>query len=158
MADIVGDGAIRIYWLTSAPSNTSACTTTELNAGTDITSYITPDGWNVVTSEAEVDNSALNSSDDTRLPGRRQDDIEVTFKHQGDGSAPWTTFASKPTGYLVERTSIAGTTAWASSQKYRLFVVQAGNRNKLPRAANEVEKFSVKFYKSAAVVDQGTVA
>lgn len=157
MPDIIGDGNVRISWVTTI-SNTSAPTTAELNAGVALESFITPDGWNVSTSEAEVDNSALNSTDDTRLPGRRADDIEVTFKHQGDSAAPWTTFASKPSGYLVERTSIAGTTAWTAAQKVRVFTVQAGNRSKAPRTPNEVEKFSVKFYKSAAVVDQGTVA
>ncbi len=157
MADIIGDGNIKVYWV-STISNTSAPTTAELNAGVDLTSFITPDGWTIATSEAEVDNSALNSTDDTRLPGRRADDIQVTFKHQGDGSAPWTTFASKPSGYLVERTSLAYATAWTAAQKVRVFVVQAGNRNKVPRTPNEVEKFSVKYYKSAAVVDQATVA
>jgi hypothetical protein len=157
MADVIGDGNIRISWVTTI-SNTSAPTTAELNAGVALESFITPDGWNVSTSEAEVDNSALNSTDDTRLPGRRSDDIEVTFKHQGDSAAPWTTFASKPSGYLVERTSIAGSTAWTAAQKVRVFVVQAGNRNKAARTPNEVEKFSVKFYKSSAVIDQATVA
>lgn len=157
MADIVGDGNVRVSWLTSI-SNTAAPTVAELNAGVALESYITPDGWNVTTAEAEVDNSALNSTDDTRLPGRRSDDIEVTFKHQGDSAAPFTTFASKPSGYLVERTSIAGTTAWAASQKVRVFTVQAGNRNKAARTPNEVEKFAVKFYKTAAAVDQATTA
>jgi hypothetical protein len=157
MADIVGDGMIRVSWVTTI-SNTAAPTVAEINAGVSLEGLITPDGYNVTTSEAEVDNSALNSTDDTRLPGRRADSIEITFKHQGDGAAPFTTFASKPVGYIVERTSVAATTAFATSQKVRVFPVQAGNRNKLARAANEVEKFSVKFYKSSAAVDQATVA
>lgn len=157
MPDIVGDGNVRVYWVTSI-SNTSAPTTAELNAGTDLTSWITPDGWSVATAEAEVDNSALNSTDDTRLPGRRSDDIEVTFKHQGDSAAPWTTFNNKPAGYLVERTSLGYSTAFATGQKLRVFPVTAGNRNKLPRTPNELEKFSVKFYKSSAVIDQATIA
>ena len=157
MPDIVGDGNVRISWVTSI-ANTSAPTTTELNAGVLLTSWITPDGWNVATSEAEVDNSALDSTDDTRLPGRRADDIEVTFKHQGDSNAPYTTFSGKPAGFLVERTGVASGTAWTASQKVRVFPVTAGNRNKLPRTPNELEKFSVKFYKSSAVIDQGTVA
>ena len=89
---------------------------------------------------------------------RRADDIEITFKHQGDSSAPWTTFASNPAGYIVERTSVDYSTAIAASQKVRVFTVTAGFRNKLPRTPNEVEKFSVKFYKSAAVSDAATVA
>lgn len=157
MADIVGDGMVKVVWVTSI-SNTSAPTTAELNAGVDLTSWITPDGHNWATSEAEVDNSALNSVDDTRLPGRRADDVSETFKHQGDGAAPWTTFANKPAGYLVERTSLAYATAFATGQKLRILPATAGNRNKMPRTPNEVEKFSVKFYKSAAVIDQATVA
>lgn len=157
MADIAMDGNIRITWCTSI-SNTSAPTTTELNAGVALESLITPDGWQVNTSDAAVDNTALNSIDDTSLAGRRSDDISVTFKHQGDAAAPWTTFAGRPVGYLVERTSIAGTTAWTAAQKVRVFPVQAGSRAKTPRAANELEKFVVQFFKSAATVDTATVA
>jgi hypothetical protein len=158
MPDIVGDGNIRIAWLTAAPSNLNAPTVAEIGGGVDLTPLLTPDGWNVATSEAEVDNSALNSVDDTRLPGRRADDIETTFKHQGDSAAPWTTFSGRPAGYLVERTSVPYATAWAAGQKVRIFPVTAGNRNKLPRTPNELEKFAVKHYKSAAVIDQATVA
>lgn len=157
MADIIGDGNVRVSWVPTI-SNTAVPTTTELNAGVSLEGFITPDGYSVATSEAEVDNSALNSTDDTRLPGRRADAIDLTFKHQGDSAAPWTTFAGKPVGYIVERTSLASTTAYATGQKLRIFPVQAGNRNKLPRTPNEVEKFDVKFYKSSAVIDQATVA
>lgn len=157
MPDIVSDGNVRIVWVTTLSSVTSP-TATQINAGVDLTPFITPDGWNVTTSEATVDNSALNSVDDTVLPGRRSDEIEVTFKHQGDSAAPWTTFANNPAGYLVERRSVAYGTAVAASQKVRVFTVTAGFRNKLPAAPNELEKFSVKFYKSAAVSDSATVA
>jgi hypothetical protein len=157
MAAIVGDGMVKIYWVTTI-SNTAAPTAAELSAGVDLTGFITPDGHKWATAEAEVDNSALNSTDDTRLPGRRSDDVEETFLHQGDSAAPWTTFAGKPAGYLVERTSLAYATAWTTGQKLRILPATAGNRNKLPRTPNEVEKFSVKFYKSAATIDQATVA
>jgi hypothetical protein len=158
MADITADGAVKIYWLTSAPSNTSAPTTTELNAGVDLTPYITADGWSVSTSTADIDVSALNSVDNLVIPGRRSDEIEVTFKSQGDTSAPWTTFASRPSGYLVERIGVAYGTAWTAAQKVRIFPVTAADRARVPAAANEVVKFSVSFKKSGAVIDQATVA
>lgn len=156
MADILNDGNIRVYWVTTI-SNTSAPTTTELNAGVALESYITPDGYSITTSDDSVDTSALNSADNTAVPGRRNDEISITFKHQGDSAAPWTTFASRPDGYLVERTSIAGSTAWAASQKVRVFTVKAGSRQKAPRAANEVEKFTVEFSKTGATQDSATV-
>lgn len=157
MADILADGTTRIAWVTSI-SNTSAPTTTELNAGTDLTPYITADGWSVTTATAKVDVSALNSVDNLSIPGRRDDDIEVTFKSQGDAAAPWTTFASRPAGYLVERVGVASSTAWTASQKVRIFPVYAGDRQRVPAAANELVKFTVPFMKSSAVIDQATVA
>jgi hypothetical protein len=157
LADILSDGTTRIAWVTSI-SNTAAPTTTELNAGVDLTPYITADGWSVTTATAKVDVSALNSVDNLSIPGRRDDDIEVTFKSQGDSAAPWTTFASRPGGYLVERVGVAYSTAWASGQKLRIFPVYAGDRQRVPAAANELVKFTVPFMKSSAVIDPSTVA
>lgn len=157
MADILADGTTRIVWCTSI-SNLSAPTTTEIGAGVDLTTWITPDGWSVQTQTAKVDNSSLASVDNTSQAGRRDDDISVTFKSQGDANAPWTTFAGRPTGYLVERVGTAYGTAFATGQKLRVFPVQAGDRQRVPAAPNELVKFIVPFIKNAAVVDQATVA
>jgi hypothetical protein len=43
MADITSDGKTRVYWVTSI-ANINAPTTTELNAGIDLTSTLTADG------------------------------------------------------------------------------------------------------------------
>lgn len=157
MADILADGTTRVAWVTTI-SNTSAPTTTELNAGVDLTPYVTADGLSITTSTAKVDTSALNSVDNLGLPGRRDDDIEITFKSQGDSAVPWTTFASRPAGYIVERVGTAYATAWTASQKVRVFPCTAADRQRVPAAANEVVKFTVPFMKTAAVVDQATVA
>lgn len=157
MADIVADGTTKVYWVTTiaAPSGP---TVAELNAGVDLTTFITADGWQVNTSTASVDTSDLSSTDDTFLPGRRSDDISVTLKSQGDAAAPWTTFASRPAGYLVERVGVAYSTVWTAAQKVRVFPVTAGDRGRIPAAANEVIKFTVPFFKSDNVQDQATVA
>lgn len=158
MPALVNDGNTRIYWVTTLSSTTSP-TVAQITAGVDITSYLTPDGWSVTTAEASVDTSSLASVDDTATPGRRSDEIECTFKMEnGMTGAPWTTFASNPAGYLVERRSVAYSTAITASQKVRVFPVTAGNRNILPATPNELEKFSVKFFKTAATVDTATVA
>lgn len=153
----IADGNIRVAWVTTI-SNTSAPTTTELNAGVDLTPYITPDGWSVTTDTAAVDSTALNSVDDLRLPGRRSDQIEVTMNWESDTTAPYSTFASRPAGYLVERVGVAHGTAWTASQKVRVFTVKMGDRQRVPVAANELIKFSVEAFKTAATVDPGTVA
>lgn len=157
MPDIVADGATRVSWVTTI-SNTAAPTTAELNAGVALEGFITPDGLKIGTSTDGIDSSALNSTQNTQVAGRRKDDVELTFKNQGQGAAPWTTFAGKPTGYVVVRRSIAATTAWAASQKVQVFPAQAGDRQLVPPAANDLEKFVVPFFVSGTVQDAATVA
>ena len=156
MADIVSDGMTRISWLTSLTS-TSSPANAELTAGVALESFITPGGLDVSGSTDAVDNSALNSSQNTELAGRRKDSISLEFKSQGQSAAPWTTFAGKPTGYIVIRRGVASATAWAASQKVQVYPAQAGDRFMQKPAANELEKFTVQFFISGTVVD-ATVA
>jgi len=157
VADIVSDGFTRISWITSV-SNPAAPTTAELNAGVALESYITADGLDMTTETQEVDNSALNSTQNTALVGRRGDSVELTFKSQGKAGAPWTTFASNPNGWLVRRSGLAASTAWTAAQKVTVIPCQAGYRQEMPPAANTLEKFSVKFVISGTVQDGATVA
>lgn len=157
MADIVSDGNVRVSWVTTI-SNTAAPTTAELNAGVALESFITPDGLKIDTSTDGIDNSALNSTQSTQMAGRRTDSIELTMKNQGQGAAPWTTFANKPSGYLVIRRSVSSATAWTASQKVQVFPAQAGDRQMLSPAANDLEKFSVTYFITGAVNDAATVA
>ena len=157
MADIISDGLTRVSWVTTI-ANTAAPTASELNAGVALEGFITADGWNASTSTDDVDNSALNSTQNTALAGRRSDSIELTFKQQGKGNAPWTTFAGNPVGYLVRRSGVAATTAWAASQKVTVYTVQAGFRDEKAPAKNELEKFAVDFKITAGTVDTATTA
>jgi hypothetical protein len=157
MADIISDGMTRVSWVSSI-SNTAAPTTTELNAGTALESFVTADGWEASTETADVDNSALNSTQNSTLAGRRTDSLTLTFKQQGKANAPWTTFASNPTGYIVRRSGVAASTAWTASQKVTVYPVQAGFRNEMAPAPNTLEKFSVAFKVTSAPVDTASVA
>lgn len=157
MSDIISDGYTRISWVLSI-SNTAAPTASELNAGVALESYITADGYENGVTTAKVDTTALNSTQNTAATGRREDTVKLTFKQQGKGNAPWTTFASTPSGYLVRRSGVAASTAWASSQKVTVIPCQAGFREELAPAANMVEKFAVEFIPNGAVVDTAAVA
>lgn len=157
MADIISDGMTRVSWVSSI-SSVAAPTVAELNAGVALESFITADGWDASTSTDDVDNSALNSTQNTALAGRRSDSLKLTMKQQGKGNAPWTTFASNPTGYLVRRSGVSSSTAWTASQKVTVYTVQAGFREEMPPAKNEMEKFAVDFKITAQVRDDATVA
>lgn len=68
----------------------------------------------------------------------------MTFK-RGDNPTddlPWTTLTYQTVGYLVVRRILPYTTAWAADQDVEVYPVEAGERNTIPPAPNEVAKFT----------------
>lgn len=157
MADIIDDGMTKVSWVTTI-SSTAAPTTSELNAGVALESFITPDGLSIEFGIDSVDSTALSSTFGAELPGRLNVSIEVTMKDQGRSAAPWSTFASKPEGYLVVRRGVAVATAWTSAQKIEVYPAQAGQRRPVAPAANEVSKFTVAMMATSAPVMTAAVA
>ncbi len=157
MADIIGDGMVKVGWVTTLSSLTSP-TAVQITAGVDLESFLTEDGLGIDESTAKVDTSALNSTFSTERIGRGACDIELTFKHQGLGNVPWTTFATRPSGYLVVRYGVAATTDWAAAQRVDIYTVKAGDRHHVAAASNEVAKFTVPLYLTTAPSYAATVA
>lgn len=145
MADQYSDGNVKVGWVTTLASITVP-ETSEVTAGVDLESFITPDGLQISLGDDSVDTSALNSTFSTSKAGRATVEIELTFKQQGVGNAPWTTFASRPSGWLVVRRNVATTTDWANGQLVEVYPCKAGDRKLAPPAANELEKFMVQFF------------
>lgn len=157
MADILADGMTKVSWCTTI-SNTSAPTAAELTAGVALESFITPDGYGMSTTTDAVDVGSLASTQDAELPGRRKDSGSLTFKHQGDAAAPFSTFAARPAGFLVTRFGVAATTAFAAAQKVDVFPATAGDRLRMPSAKNEVLKFQVPIMVTGTAQVSVTVA
>jgi hypothetical protein len=155
MADIISDGMTKVSWVTTI-SNAAAPTAAELTAGVSLEALLTPDGLGISTSTDAVDASSLASTQDAEIPGRRKDSGNLTFKDQGEAAAPFTTFASRPAGYLVVRRGIAAATAWTAAQKVHVYPAQAGDRQPQPSAKNEVLKLVVPLFITGTV--QASVA
>ena len=145
MADIISDGMVKVGWVTTLSSLTSP-TATQITAGVDLESFLTPDGLEITESDEMVNTDSLNSTFTTEKIGRTTVEISLTFKHQGLGNPPWTTFASRPSGFLVVRYGVAATTDWAASQKVDVYPATAGDRADQQVAANEVARFQVPVY------------
>lgn len=149
MADIIADGYVKVGWVTTL-SSLSSPTAVQVTAGVDLESFLTPDGLGIELGDEAVDTSALNSTFSTEKAGRGTVSIELTFKDQGQGNAPWTTFATRGSaGYLVVRTGVAATTDWAAGQKIDIYSVAYGDRKPIAPAANEVAKFSIQLFSTA---------
>ncbi|MFD5509026.1 hypothetical protein ACFWIB_14785 [Streptomyces sp. NPDC127051] len=159
MSDLISDGKTKVVWASSI-ANIAAPTTTELNAGSDFTTRITPDGLKLDPSTADVDTSSLASTYDTKTVGRVGFDVELTFKRGSTGGEdlPYTTLKYGVSGYLVVRRGADYATAWASSQKCEVYPVTCGEPANSSPAANEVMKFMSPMRVTSAPSTAATVA
>lgn len=144
MSDIVVDGYTRVAYA-PAIANTSGPTTTELNAGILLTSVMTPDGLEGFEPQtADVDNSALNSTFDTKTIGRDSfSGTMLRLKKQTGTDTAWNTLTRGTTGFIVVRRYIDNNTAWASSQAVNVYPVIFGQRRELKPEANTVARWEV---------------
>ena len=156
MADIVSDGMTKVAFVTTIAAP-AAPTEAEMAAGEDLEGFLTPDGLGMDFGNDSVDVTALSSTYNAELPGRQTVSTELTFKHQGDAVAPFSTFAGKPEGYIVVRRNVDATDAWAENDVIEVYPVQIGTRRRQAPAANEVLKFTVQAFHTSAPV-AGAVA
>ncbi len=119
MSVVFMDGNVRVYWLTALPANLAAPTVAELNAGTDITSYITPDGLDVSWATGRVDVGNVGSTYGLNRVGRRTPTIALTCHHDstsGSTDPAWAIFVYRALGVIAIRRGVLKTTAWATGQ------------------------------------------
>lgn len=140
MSDLFVDGNVRISWVPSI-SNIHSPTTTELNAGTALESYVTPTGLQRKATTASVDTSSVASTFTTQVPGRRTYAITVEFKRQTPTDVAYALLPFRTSGYLVIRTTLAQATAYATGQTVEVYPVTTGEPELTPPAMNEVAKF-----------------
>lgn len=144
MADTLADGNTRVYWVPSI-SSTSAPTTTELNAGTRLDDLMTPDGLvGFEPDTADVPTSKLSSTFDTVKAGRASySGTMVRLFKQGAADTVYAALVRDTEGFIVIRNSIDADTAWASSQKCRVYPVTLGETRDLPPEANTLERYEI---------------
>lgn len=118
MAVVIMDGRVRVTWLTAC-ANILAPTVGELNAGTNISSYITPDGLDISMGTGKVPVGNVASTFTLMRAGRREPDISLTCHHDatsGTTDPVWNLLVYRTLGFLAVRTGIDSTTANASGQ------------------------------------------
>lgn len=140
MSDLFVDGNIRVSFVPSI-ANIHSPTTTELNAGTALETYITPTGLQRKAATASVDTSSVASTFTTQVPGRRSFTITVEFKRQTPTDVAYVLLPFRTSGFLVVRTTLAAATAYATSQVVEVYPVTTGEPELTPPAMNEVAKF-----------------
>lgn len=150
MSDIVIDGKVRVAYVPTI-ANIAAPTTAELNAGTLLTSKLIPTGvQGFESTQAEVDSTSLDSTFDTKLPGRVGfSGTALTFK-KDDGTDTIFNLLSVPStlGFIVIRMNgVLSGTAWAASQLVRVYPGQTGTHSPTGIGeANSMERYTVPWF------------
>jgi len=125
MTVVIIDGRVKVTWAT-AIANVAAPTVAELNAGTALQGYITPDGLDITPSTGKVDISNLGSKYTTNRAGRRAFDVTIKFHHDSPTDTPYNLFPYNTDGFLIVRRGVDATTAWGSGDKVEVYPINTG--------------------------------
>ena len=144
MADVIIDGYIKV-WSVPTIANLAAPTTAELNAGVQYEMNLTQDGLAGFASTTNwVDNAALGSTFDTRLPGTVAfGDMGLTFKWQSGTDAIFTTLVYGYQTNIVIRARVLRATAWTTSQLVEVYPVTCGQFSRAEYERNSLARFMV---------------
>lgn len=153
MADVVLDGMVRVSYVPNI-SNIAAPTTTELNAGTVLTSFLIPTGLEgFEPSQDSVDNTSMASTFGTVLPGRVGMSVGgLIFKKQDGTDTIFNLLTPGTNGFIVIRANgVLTGTAWASSQgPLGVYPGRTGEAYRVGLGeANSLERFRVPWFISS---------
>jgi hypothetical protein len=159
MGDVFADGNTRV-WFVSAIASIAAPTVAEINAGTVLSGKMTPDGLvGFEASTAEVDNSNLESTFDTKDIGRDSySGTMLRFKKQDSPDGIYTLLVRGLVGYIVIRRDVVATNAVASGQAVEVYPVRVGRRKRLAPEANSVAKYEIPTMITSAPQPDAVVA
>lgn len=146
MADIIVDGMTRVAFVPTI-ANIAAPTVAELNAGTLLTSTLIPAGLEgFENSTAEVDNTSLASTFDTKLPGRQSLSGTALVLKKQDGTDTVFNLMTVPgtNGFIVIRDAVLQGTAWATGDKLEVYPIRTATHNMVGRGeSNSLLRYRV---------------
>lgn len=146
---LVYDGYTKVSWV-STISAIAAPTVSELDAGTDLTCFLTKDGLDTGVSTSAVDAGTLCSQFNGKEPGAS--DVNPTLKLYRlsaltDDDA-WDLVVWGTEGFLVVRRMVAYATAWTAAQKVEVYKGKFGDPQMAPTAGNQNQMFTAQLFVS----------
>lgn len=141
MARWANDGQLRVHVVASI-SNIAAPTVAEINAGTNISNFITKDGLTVPANQNNVANASLAETFDSELPGSFGGAIEMTGIRDNATDTFWDLVVYNTVTHLVVRRGVPTATAFAASQKVEVYPITWHEPIPLQTASNEQGRFT----------------
>lgn len=138
MARIPYEGRTKVHFLPTI-GDESAPTSTEITAGTDLTTYITKDGVNPGTTNNRIDTAGIDSAFDSQIHGSWGAEMQLTCMRDDTTDTAWTTLQRGTQGFIViGYNSPAGIVA---TEEVEVWPVEFGTPLMQPSAANTMERF-----------------
>lgn len=122
MARYANDGMIRIQ-VVATIANIAAPTVAEINAGTNITNFVTKDGLTTPSNQNNVPNSSLAETFDSELPGSFGGPVSMTGIRDAATDTFWDLVVYGTATHVVVRRGVATATAVAASQKVEVYPI-----------------------------------
>lgn len=143
MSRYTHDYKTKVVWLTTLSSIT-APTTTQLNAGVDVSRFIPKDGLNTPQNQNLVDSAALTDRFDAQVQGTWGGSLGVTgFRDEDpDEDDFWNLTELGTNGFLVVRRGIPWEDAWAADQACEVYPAEMGQPIPSATAPNEQARFT----------------
>lgn len=148
---------IKVYFVTTI-ANKAAPTVAELNAGTDISNFITKDGLTVPSNQNNVANASLAETFDSELPGSFGGPLSMTGIRDAATDTFWNLVVYGTAGFIVVRRGTATATAWASTQKVEVYPMTWHEPIPMQTASNEQGRFTAAAPVSSQPSLKATVA
>jgi len=144
MPRYVHEGNTKAAWCT-AIADIAEPTVTELNAGVDISTYLTIDGLKPSQNQNMVDSKALTDTFDAQVVGSWGGEFGVMFFRDDDEDDAWELCVYGTNGFLVVRRAMPWDTAWTASQKVEVYPAQMHQPIPGETAGNAQDRFTEKF-------------
>lgn len=143
MARLISNGEVKMSWLSAAPADPDAITLTEINAGTEITGFVS--SIDTPLDGDAVDSSDLSSAFNKTVAGKFGGNVNATMYRDDAADAAWALFPRNTTGYLVIRRFGGSDTAYANLDEVEVWSLRVITRSSTPLDDGSVQMFNVNF-------------
>ena len=123
MARYAYDTLTKVSWVLSIAS-TTAPTAAELNAGTDVSTFVTKDGVNPGLSTNMVDSAAISDIFDAQVVGSYGGTLSLKGFRDSSADTFWNLMVYGTNGFVVFRRGILYSTTYAAAQKVEVYPAQ----------------------------------
>lgn len=140
------DGTVKVIFIPTIAG--AAPTVAEVTAGTDLSCYLTADGWNPTTDEQVTTDSRLCTKQEFEQPGRVTESLEIqyVFNIDEDEDEARQTLSQGVTGYLGARWGKDVDDDVIAADDLDIYPIKAGIQRKQPPEANSVLRIAQKAF------------